>query len=260
LTAPLRVLPDFLIPGEAKCGTTSMYRYLLDHPAVLGSDVKEPRCFLAYGASPLLCRRHFPLRTAVIGRRLRRGAAVVGEATAEYFSRPDVPAVVHRVVPRARIIVLLRDPVARAFSDYQMLHRLGREPRSFAQVVDDSLRWLGDDREAELLAALAHVEYHPLRCVGRGLYLRALRRWREVLEPGQCLVLCSERFFADPQATLDRVFEFLGLPGWEVRNLEVRRAGGYTEEVPAELAARLREFYRPHNEELVDFLDDDFGW
>ena len=77
LTSPLRILPDYVIAGEAKCGTTSLYRYLLQHPSVLPADEKEPNNFRHFGASPLFCRAHFPLVTTRAWRRMRTGAVDV---------------------------------------------------------------------------------------------------------------------------------------------------------------------------------------
>ena len=57
-TGAFRMLPDFVIPGEAKCGTTSLYRYVCRHPWIVEADMKEPESFIQYGASPLFCRAH----------------------------------------------------------------------------------------------------------------------------------------------------------------------------------------------------------
>ena len=260
LTSPLRILPDYVIAGEAKCGTTSLYRYLLQHPSVLPADEKEPNNFRHFGASPLFCRAHFPLVTTRAWRRMRTGAAVAGEASAEYFSKPEVPEAIARVVPEARIIVLLRHPARRAFSDFQMLSRAGRETRPFEQVVEQSLDWLGRDDVEPLLEALDQLEYHPLRFLLRGMYVRPLRRWQRVFPPERLLCLQSEHLFADPAEALTRVHRFLGLPEAPAADLAARKRGKYAGTMPDDCAEQLAAFYRPWNELLYDEMGTRFNW
>ncbi len=177
LTSPLRLVPDFAIVGEAKCGTTSLYRYLLQSPAVLGADRKEPKNFIDYPDSLFYCRSHYPTRAARRMRRMRLGRRVVaGEATAEYFSHPGMAERLLRLLPRIKIVVLLRNPVDRAYSDYQMLSRLGVTDLSFDEVVDRSLEWLETPALSDLVDAALRSEHFYLRFVARGLYVRTLRQ------------------------------------------------------------------------------------
>ena len=258
LTSFLRLRPDFIIPGEAKCGTTSLYRYLTEHPNVVPAQVKEPRSFLDYGASPLLCRRHYPLVTSRWVASLSGRSLLTGEATAEYFSSPSVPAAAARSLPGIKIIVLLRNPVARALSDYRMLRRSGHLQEPFETIVRRSMAWLGDDGLAPLTEASSRLEHGPVRIVQRGLYLKPLRLWREHFP--DLLTIRSEDLFADPEEVTNRVYRYLGLPSYTPSDLRAYRSSGRGELPSPGLLSDMREFYRPHNEKLYRFLDRDLEW
>jgi hypothetical protein len=252
--------PDFIIPGEAKCGTTSLYRYLSRHPDIVPADMKEPLNFITYGASPLFCRQHYPL---LVRRWVRRGLGhktLTGEASANYFAHPTAPDAIARTLPSVRIVVLLRHPVLRAFSDYQMMKTGGYEAVPFDQGVARCLAWLGDPDIKPLvdLARLAD-EGFP-RYVLRGVYVGNLRRWRGLFSPDRILVLQSEAFFHDPQKTLDRVFAFLDLPPLRIGSFPVLKKGRYAGALTRETWTRLSDYYRPFNRELYALVGQDFGW
>lgn len=248
LTAPFRVSPDFIIVGEAKCGTTSLYSNLNQLACVLGSDVKEPNNFIEYGGSPLFCKSHYPLLPVYHFKKWRLGRVSAGEASAEYFSKPNLPETIHQHLPAVKIICLFRDPVKRAYSDWQMLTHAKRENRSFSEVVDHSLQFFNRPDSDLLLSALDHLEYHPLRYLARGIYIRPLRRWMQQFPQDQLLCLSSETFFKDPAKTVQTVGKFLGVD-CETDHLELaaRKKGRYQEPCPPELQTLLREFYRPWN-------------
>jgi len=261
LTSAFRVRPDFIVAGETKCGTTSLYYYLTRHADVFAADRKEPNNFIEYPRSRIFCTRHYPtVLTRLWHARVRGRTFRTGEASAEYLSHPDVAGNVAAVCPGARLVVMLRDPVRRAWSDYQMFRRAGAEALEFPDIVRRSLAWLGDEDFSALLPALARVRHHPLRYVLKGLYARSLAPWLERFDRKALLVLSSEAFFADPGRELARAQTFLGLEPQSWDDYPVRREGGYGEEPDAQSVAALRAFYRPHNEALYRLLGEDFGW
>lgn len=261
MTSPLRLVPDFAIVGEAKCGTTSLYRYLLQSPAVLGADRKEPKNFIDYPDSLFYCRSHYPTRVAGGLRRMRLGRRVVaGEATAEYFSSPGVAERLSSLLPQIRVIVLLRNPVDRAYSDYQMLSPLGATDLSFDEVVDRSLEWLETPALGDLVDAALRSEHFYLRFVARGLYVRTLRKWFDSLPASQILVLKSEDLFERPSEVVADVCRFLGVEPFEVQDATPRRTGSYDSDMGGETRRRLENFYRPHNRELYAFVNRNMNW
>ncbi|UCC30568.1 MAG: sulfotransferase domain-containing protein, partial [Phycisphaerales bacterium] len=214
LSASIRMLPDFLIIGTQKGGTTSLYRYLTGHPRILSAVVKEVRFFNRdYHKGPLWYRAHFPtyIRKWAAGK-LGAGHTLTGEAT-PYLFHPHAPKRVHSLVPDARLIVLLRNPVDRAYSHYQHHVTRGRESLSFEEAIDAEPSRI----EGELEKMMQDERYRSLNYVGyayltRGIYVDHLRRWREHFDAHQFLVLESERFFSDTASVYKQVLRFLQLP------------------------------------------------
>jgi len=259
-TAAFRMMPDFVIPGEAKCGTTSLYRYLCRHPWVVSADMKEPESFIHYGASPMFCAAHYPFLWkkwigAIVGKRL-----VAGEASADYYSHPAAPEALAQTLPNAKIIILLRNPVNRAFSDYRMFKTAGIETGSFEPGVEGCLRWISDPALEPLVQMARLSDKGFLRYILRGLYAENLRRWQKLFPSGQLLILKSENLFNDPQAVLDRIFAFLGLPTFKLESFEILKKGGYAEQMNDRTRSMLEAYYRPHNQEFYQLLGEDFGW
>src|SRR4051794_22945776 len=125
-TVALRPLPDFLILGAQKAGTTALYAYLRWHPEITGPSFKEVSFFdRHYANGERWYRAHMPAR--------RR--SLVGEASPSYLFHPLAPERVAGLLPEARLIALLRNPVARPSSNYQNEVALGGEPLSFEEAI-----------------------------------------------------------------------------------------------------------------------------
>ena len=208
-------LPEFLIIGGQRCGTTSLYRYLADHPSVRPAIGKELQYFsLHHDRGERWYRGHFP----------RRPDAVRSfEASPYYLFDPAVPARVAATLPAARFVALVRDPVERAWSHYLHSRRYGIEPLSFADALD---------AEPERLASGGRREYSYQ---ARGFYAEQLERWYAAIDPARILVVRTERLNTDYPAILD----FLGLPPHVPADFgrHTRRTGDAP--VPAELRDRL---------------------
>jgi hypothetical protein len=227
-------LPDFVIIGGKKCGTTSLYNLLAQHPHVEPAASKELHYFdlLFEEEDTEWYRRCFPAPRWEDGRR-----TITGEAT-PYMPSRKAPEMMAKVVPGVRLIALLRNPVDRAYSDYLQVVRKGREPRTFEEAVGDETS-----------------EY-----LSRSVYVDQLLRWAEFFDREQVLVLKSEDFFELPADTLNLVLDFLDLPDWESEEVEVRNPGTYTKDMNPATRRRLQEYFEPHNRRLYEFLGADLGW
>lgn len=260
LTSFFRMKPGFIIAGEAKCGTTSLYRYLNQHPDILPADVKEPGNFIHGGSSPMFCRMHYPLQLKALARSWRGRTTLTGEATAEYFSRTPVPMNIRKVVPDAKIIVMFRNPVTRAFSDFQMLKQNGIIEDSFEAVVERSIKWLSDDNLMPLIEIVRQVEHNPFRVVERGLYCTKIDHWRKHFDDRSIFFIKSEDMFNDPQDTVNSIFDFLGLNPYVLKDMSIKRKGVYQYRLSRDTATRLNEFYMPFNRKLYNLLGRNLNW
>lgn len=252
-TAPLRALPDFIIIGTQKGGTSSLYAALAGHPRVAPAPRKEVHFFDRHHRSLLPYRRNFPLR--------RRGRPLSGEATPYYLFHPLVPERVRAAVPGVRLISLLRDPVERAYSHHAHETRLGFEELPFREAVEAEGRRLAGEEERLRRdpSYRSHAHRHH-SYLARGVYVDQLLAWRRYFPAEQMLVLGSEALFEDPAGTLQKVLAFLGLEDPPALALPERNKGSYAAPLDPALRDRLRDYYRPHNERLYEYLGRDFGW
>lgn len=256
------VLPDFIIVGVQKGGTTSLFQYLAEHPQVFAATTKELHYFdKGFQRGPSWYRRQFPSGPQVSRQEQAIGKRVVtGESSPYYMFHPHAPRRMAELVPEAKLIALLRDPVKRAISHYHHEVRLGFETLSIEEAVDQEQARLSGETDRmiadESLPSFAH-QHHSY--VSRGIYVDQLEHLRRYYPEEQLLVLGSEEFFADVQGTLDRVTEYLGLDPFTLAKAGARNKGTYEEKNVA-IEARLREFYRPHNARLFENLGREFGW
>jgi hypothetical protein len=264
MTSPARLLPDFIIIGGQKCGTTSLYNYLAEHPSVVPARNKETRFFHTrrYERGELLYRSSFP--TEARKRRAEKDGGpklLTGESTPCYLFFPQVPGRVRETVPHAKLIALLRNPVDRAYSQYHHKVRNARETLSFEEAIDrEEERLAGEEKRALEDPRYYSYNLDHYSYLRRGVYVEQLRRWRDHFPEEQLLVLRSEDLYEDVPAVVGRTLEFLGLPPASAGAYATHGAGGYAEEIDPALRARLVEHFRPHNERLYEYLGRDFGW
>src|SRR5262249_4707591 len=155
-------------------------------------------------------------------------------------------------------IALLRDPVSRAFSQYQHYKSRHRESRDFVCAVRESI-----EENAELLiphASLDRASEPLLNYVARGYYaLQVELMWR-LFPREQVLVIDSADLFDDTNAVCQRVFDFLALERFPIQPTKIYNRGFYREKIDPEAAAMLREHFRPHDERLAELLGEPTRW
>jgi hypothetical protein len=252
-TARLRSAPDFLIIGAQRSGTTSLYRYLAEHPAVSPPVRKEIQYFtLHFPRGESWYRTHFPMATR---------QRVTFEATPYYLFHPAAPRRAAGVVPEARMIALLRDPVSRAFSQWQHNASRGLEHLGFEAALDAEPDRLAGEDERLLSDAGYRSNAHRLwSYTARGEYATQLERWLEHYGREQLLVLRSEDLYREPGTTYARALEFLGLPPVELDAYRRYTRRTSTAKMTDGARRRLTEHFRPHNERLAALLGEDVWW
>jgi len=267
LSAPIRKLPDFLIVGAQKCGTTSLYKYLSAHPSIVpfvpvGHARKEVRYFSNYFACGLnWYKAHFPsLAYNKIIKGLTQRDLITGESSPSYMFHPHAPGRIHELLPDIRLIVLLRNPIDRAYSHYQHVVRLGREELEFERAIEIESDRLAGERD-KMLTDERYVSfergYHSY--LTRGLYADQLEALFRLFPREQVLILNSERFFANPGVEFRKVLNFLDVPAWDSSSYEEYNAGAY-QDMPAEIRARLAEYFRAPNQRLYELIGEEYAW
>ncbi len=272
LSAPVRPLPDFLLIGAKRSGTTSLYRYLVQHPGVpslfppsrfvpgMREDMKGVHWFdLNFERGQGWYRSHFATRVTRARLAARVGGVAAGEASPYYLVHPLAAARAAEAVPAAKVLVLLRDPVERAWSHWAEQRRIGRETLDFDAALEaESWRTAGEEERLrqhphEHSEAHEHFSYRS-----QGEYRRHLDPWLEAF--GDLLLLTSEEFYADPQRTYDRVLAFLGLGPHQLASTEVFNAAARPSAMTARTRASLRAHFAPWNRELTERTGLEHNW
>ncbi len=261
-TAGQRPLPDFLIIGAQKAGTTALFAYLRWHPEITGPSWKEVSFFdRRYREDPRAYRASFPAkpRQWLVARRRGRWP-LVGEASPSYILHPLAPERAREVVPEARLIALLRHPVDRAYSHYQHEVRLGREPLSFEDALDAEEGRLR--REVERMTAepsyFSHAWWNHTYAA-RGRYAEQLERWLAVFPRDQLLVVFTEELYEDTAGTYARVLDFLGARPHELVSYPRIFDHEYASMDPATRRRLEVEFAEP-NRSLARLLGLELPW
>jgi DNA-binding TFAR19-related protein (PDSD5 family) len=200
------MMPNFLVIGAQKAGTTSLYHYLKQHPEIYMSPIKEPHFFAVEGAAPDFRgpspRNPLTITDLEAYRALFAGVSgetAIGEASPSYLGNPKAPNRIRHYIPEAKLIAILRNPVERAFSAY--LHRVrdDREWFDFARALREE--------EARIKANLTPGWYYKRA----GFYYPQLKRYYELFDREQIRVHLYEDLDTDPASMLLELFAFLNV-------------------------------------------------
>jgi hypothetical protein len=265
-TAALRSYPDFLVVGTKRGGTTSLHHHLLAHPDVVpmfpARRLKSPMYYSQYfEKGDRWYRSHFA--TQLYRRSLRLGRHrpnVTGESSPYYMYNPHAAARIQHDIPDVKIVILLRDPVRRAYSHYWERVDNRVEPLSFTDALAAEPERLAGEMERMMADPLYYSEAHDWYSYrDRGIYAPQLRRFFDLFPREQLLVLPSESFYRDVQSAYDKVTDFLGIAR---HTLATRPRHNYLPVPPmdADTQAELIEFFREHNDQTYALLGDDLGW
>lgn len=263
-TVSLRSLPDFLVIGGQRCGTTSLYNYLLGHPQVLAPLIKEAHFFSYRWPQGMgWYRALFPTN---VRKRAHAGSGVPAQtfdATPYYLFHPCAAERAAAVVPTAKLVALLRDPVERAYSHYQHSVRAGAETLSFPEAIErEPERLAGEEQRIRADSRYPGVNHRMYSYVSRGMYADQLERWLPRFPDGSLLVLRSEDLFADPLHCYREVLTFLGLPDWQPAEFGVhtKRSPRPAPGIPASTRRQLEERFAPANRRLELLLGRELAW
>jgi hypothetical protein len=258
VSSPYRALPDFIIIGAQKAGTSSLYSYLVQHPDIVPAAKKELHFFdddrwngvSNYPKGRYWYQARFPLRS-----QLRTGK-LTGEATPLYLFHPLAADRMYRLVPQARLIVLLRHPSERAVSHYFHMKNAGREHLSLREALRAE--------EARLAPAFraqdwASPEFKFFSYKARGRYAEQIERFLAYYPRERMLFVRSDELFSDPAAVVRQVCGFLELPPLPIADFGVRNQGRKSDVDPA-VYEYLDEHFRLPNQRLEELLGHPLGW
>jgi hypothetical protein len=253
VSSPVRPFPDGIIIGAQKCGTTSLFYYLIQHPAIVGSQPKEVQFFdRNYHRGTSWYKAHFPLQPHQIKI----------EASPEYLFLPHIAKRIRDTVPSVKLIVLLRNPTDRAISSYFHQLRAGKETLPIMEALQkEEERTSTGDQALKNSDFSPNQEYLQFSYKRRGIYLEQLQHYWDQFSKENILILQYEKFAADPISIAQFVFQFLGVDSsYSTIDLKQYNVGINKQEVPGEVYDYLNEYFEPHNRALSAALEMEFDW
>jgi len=263
------VLPDVLMIGMPRSGTSMMSSCLIQHPNFFAPSRKEIEFFNTpnWNAGVRWYRSHFPsVFQKFYQTRIKNAPFFSGEATVTYLSYSLSLARVSEVLPNAKFIVMLRNPTDRAYSWYQFRAADARYKATHSSFEDAIAKEEGILQQEQKTSSFDDFyrrflnrgpDYYPY--LAESMYVHQLKVWMDAFPKERFLFIKSEAFYADMAAQYRRVTDFLGLAPWELDTYERPPSSVYPP-IRAETRRRLVEFFGPHNEQLYEFLGVNFGW
>lgn len=273
LTSRLRVFPSVFVIGATKSGSSSISAIVWDHPAHVAPMKKEhmylqklPEFRSNYEKNSLVStlwgqyynghaqytklgfRKFFPLKLSFWYRKYIVGQAFTSECDPFNFYCPTAMYRIKAICNTPKIIIVLREPVARAYSDWNM-HRFGGETKTFEQCIESEL----DGSEKKFRKRYLNQSY----------YLPHLKRWFDNFPSQQIFVIKAEEFFKHPDETAKNIYDFLELEPHEVNWSKVdfqKNSRPYENYIEDQTKNKLKDYFKEHNKEIYNFLGNKFYW
>jgi hypothetical protein len=262
-TSGLRIEPSWFIVGGQRCGSSSLYEYMVAHPLIPRSGVKEIHYYdNNFQRGDSWYRAFFPTRLYARLTAMRLGREpLAGDATPYYMVHPHALGRIAKTYPNARILVVLRNPVDRAYSHFFHERGIGHEPlASFEEAIDREPERLKGELE-RMLADPAYYSFahQNFSYVARGYYDEQLEHLFALFPRENVKVLSSGELSKETARTMAGVFQFLGLPSSGQEKFRRENARSYPP-MDASTRQRLQATFAPHNERLFAMLGVDYGW
>jgi len=258
----LHTSPTYLIIGAAKCGTSSLHEYLMQHPCVGRVLTKQLHFFDRYydrGIEWYKVCLPFVWKKLYVEKILKKNFAT-GEATAHYINHPLAPKRVLNILPNVKIIVMMRNPIDRAYSHYQMEHNNNNENLSFEEAFsEEPNRIKGEIEKLEKDETYSSKNYPHRAYISGSKYAEQLKKWFDYFPREQFHFVKTEDFNNNPSKVYNDVLKFLNLPKFELAEYKKFRERKY-EKMNPETRKKLSEFFKPYNEELYSLAGIDFKW
>ncbi|MGL4175211.1 MAG: sulfotransferase family protein [Dermatophilaceae bacterium] len=250
-----RMEPGYLVVGTKRGGSTSLADWIARHPEVAPClSPKGTHYFdVNWRRGDAWFRSAFPKPAP--------GRKITGEASPYYMFHPLAPGRIAATLPDVKLIVCLRDPVARAWSHHAYEVARGREGLGFEEALDAEAGRLHGEEERlrdQPEYDSPHWRFHAYQ--RRGHYAEQILELHRAVGAERVLVVQSERLFADPEAELATVWRFLGLAPFVPDDVRPKNANAPYGSMPVHLVARLHEYYRPHNDRLAAVPGVDVWW
>lgn len=240
LSSLFRVLPDFVIIGSKRCGTTSLYHYLAQHPSIIKSSHDHLGFFddnfdlgLNYYKSffPTKLKRFF------VKRKFKK--FLTYDVTSTYISSETTAKNIYNTLPHVKIIAILREPVSRAYSEYNETLKTNNKIEEFTKVLGDFA--------------------NPTGILNKSCYYRQLKFYFQLFSRENILILSTEELNDNPQKVFDQIFEFLNVEKFRINTVKRFSENKYTN-LDSKTKNELSRLFYEENQKLFELIGKKFSW
>lgn len=260
LTARWRMLPDFVVIGAQRAGTTTLFRVLNDHPEVARPTISKGIGYfdVHYARGPVWYRAHFPLR--FIADLSRSGRAKTFESSGYYSFHPLAAERIARDLPGVRVVMMVRDPAERAYSAFKHESSRGFEQASFSEALAlEPDRLAGEVEKIATDPSYQSYEHRHHAYVSRSQYAPQVQRFIDHVGEDRVYLVDADRFFAEPETELAALFAFLGLSPWQPDKVEQWNARP-SKPMDPELRAELMSAFAESDDRLAALMGRTPTW
>jgi len=259
ITSPIRLLPDFIVIGAKRCGTTSLYHYLGLHPRIKRSSHDHLGFFDDnFHLGLQFYRSFFP---TIFGKRyakFRKRKYLTYDVTSTYIYEPRIASRIFEKIPHVKIIAILRNPIDRAYSEYNENENTLKTGATFEDRIKEEITML-----EKIAVETGSKEYDASviqkSVIAKGFYADQLKIWFKLFSKENILILTTEDFASNANVVFNTIFKFLDLESFTISNPKKLRRGTYVK-LNNETRARLVEIYKSKNLEFYNMIGKDLEW
>ena len=255
ISSPFRTLPSFIIIGVKRCGTTTLYEQLGDHPCIEKSTHDNLGFFNNnFGLGLNWYKSHFA--TNFKKRQIERkfGKFATYDVTSSYIQKKQTAENIFKTLPNVKLIIILRNPSDRAYSEYNQNIIDENESRGFEELIKKEIEEIEQASNESL-----EFSSDKINLVKKGIYIKQILPWLEIFPRKQILIISTEEFANKTSETYNEIFRFLELPEYEIKNKQRYRKGNY-EKMDDKVRKILNGFYEKYNKELFQKIGKKFEW
>ena len=260
ITSPLRILPNFIIIGAMKSGTTSLNYNISEHPCVLPAAYDEIGFFdVNYDLGINWYKSLFPTKFSKKKIFKKNGYFATGDDTPFYFWREDAILRIKKHLPNVKLLLILRNPIDRAYSNYtDQSIRFSNIP-TFEETIKKEITLINSEKNFHLSKNNFNRYSRNPSHIAKGFYAEQLQIWFNHFPKNQFCIISTENLSENPIDVMNKIFNFLELPPYNIINPQKKKFKKYN---PMNEKTRnfLIEFYKPFNRKLYDLIGEEFDW
>jgi hypothetical protein len=260
LTSSIRVLPDFIVIGVGRGGTTTLHHNLSKNPCLYSASYDEIGFFDEnFHLGLNWYRSLFPTKFTKNKIIKNNKNFLAYEVTPSYIRKPWTAKRIRKILPNVKLIAILRNPTDRTFSHYNMSINEGNNKNSFENTLNKNFKELEksssfDKTSDEYFKTIVEHSH-----IARGFYAEQLKTWFNVFDKKQIHITSTENLSSNPNQTFSEIFNFLEIQDYKLEKLENKRQGNYLP-MSIDVRRKLLNYFKPYNEELFELIGKRFNW